>query len=270
MTRWWLRHKVRSTERRAAVAPTDAARPVTPGHQVTRGQSPQRVFPSEECPTTGCTIAPAGIRVDAPADSYVVGSRELPDEPAPLRHRHVYGHAYKGRHGAAGLLGRFTAGGGTLLDSEHPTGEDGQRLVALGRPAWCTGAALTVLPAHDILISAVFCTGPVKPLLTEPDRDDPAGELPVLSDVTCDATSDCNTLPVHGQVTNHQEPARELRLGERPAQVIAIGNLPSLLPRKAGAAFSAGLGRHSLHFDSAPWQRAARRFPTAVEENVHA
>lgn len=324
------------------MTPADAARLVAAGHEVTVERSPQRVFPIEEYLAAGCTAAPAGSWAGAPADTYVIGLKELPDEPAALRHRHVYfGHAYKGQRGAADLLRRFTAGGGLLLDLEYLTDNDGRRLAAFGYWAGYVGAALAILHlrgslevplhrlrradldaalgasgerpkvlvlgalgrggrgardacaaagilptawdiaetreldrpallAHDILVNTVASAGPVTAFVTEADLDDPARELRVISDVTCDVNSDCNVLPVYDRVTNWDEPVRALRQGERPVHLIAIDNLPSLLPRESSEAFSAELGRHLLDLDSAPWRRAAGRFRKATEEDIHA
>lgn len=76
----------------------------------------------------------------------MLGLKELPDDPAELTHRHIFfGHAYKGRPGAAGLLRRFAAGGGALFDLEYLADDSGRRLAALGFWAGYLGAALAVL-----------------------------------------------------------------------------------------------------------------------------
>src|SRR5262249_49766522 len=108
MTGITVRNEGRDSERRAPVVPAGAARLVRHGISVTVEESPQRVFPIADYAAAGCAIAPAGSWVDAPAGEYVVGLKELPERPEVLRHRHIYfGHAYKGQHGAAGLLSRF-------------------------------------------------------------------------------------------------------------------------------------------------------------------
>ena len=61
-------------------------------------------------------------------------------------HRHIFfGHAYKGQDGAADLLRRFQAGGGSLLDIEYLVDDNGRRLAAFGYWAGYVGAALAVL-----------------------------------------------------------------------------------------------------------------------------
>ncbi|HEU5474273.1 MAG TPA: saccharopine dehydrogenase [Actinophytocola sp.] len=144
--RLWLRHEVRGSERRAVLVPEDAARLVRGGVEVVVEDSAQRVFGIEEYVAAGCAVAEPGSWVDAPGDFVVVGVKELPEEPAALRHRHVFfGHAYKGQAGAGALLRRFAKGGGALLDLEYLTDEAGRRLVAFGYWAGYVGAALAVL-----------------------------------------------------------------------------------------------------------------------------
>ncbi|MGC5404978.1 saccharopine dehydrogenase, partial [Streptomyces sp. DT225] len=142
----WLRHEARTTERRTPVVPDDARRLVEHGVALTVEESPQRVFPIEEYEAAGCRVAPAGSWVSAPRDAVVLGLKELPGRPDELTHRHIFfGHAYKGQPGAAELLGRFAAGGGTLFDLEYLVDDSGRRLAAFGFWAGYLGAALAVL-----------------------------------------------------------------------------------------------------------------------------
>jgi saccharopine dehydrogenase (NAD+, L-lysine-forming) len=83
---------------------------------------------------------------DAPQHAYVLGIKELPEEPAAVRHRHIYfAHAFKHQEGAADTLQRFRRGGGRLLDIEYLTDQDDRRVVAFGYWAGYVGAALGVL-----------------------------------------------------------------------------------------------------------------------------
>jgi saccharopine dehydrogenase (NAD+, L-lysine-forming) len=346
MTRLWMRHETRETERRAPIVPADASRLVEAGIELTVEDSPQRAFPIGAYVDAGCDIAAPGGWVDAPADTFVVGLKELPDEPAALVHRHVYfGHAYKGQDGAAELLRRFTSGGGALLDIEYLMDDAGRRLAAFGYWAGYVGAALAVLrlrgrlgpleplskdaldaalrptagdepvkalvigalgrsgrgatdalavagaattawdveetreldkPAlldHDLLVNAVLTNTPVPPFVTPADLDGPGRRLSVVSDVTCDVTSDFNVLPIYDAHTSWQEPARRLRDGATPVDIIAIDNLPSLLPEEASVAFSAELTPQLslLGTDAAPWRRCLADFRAAVaKENADA
>ncbi|PPK64452.1 saccharopine dehydrogenase [Actinokineospora auranticolor] len=335
MSALWLRHEVRATERRAALVPEDARTLVASGIPVTVEESPQRVFPIADYADAGCAVAPAGSWVDAPDDVFVLGLKELPDEPPRLRHRHVYfGHTYKEQRGAAELLRRFADGGGALLDLEYLTDATGRRLAAFGYWAGYVGAALAVLHLrdalttplvptsradldaalkgaddlralvigalgrcgrgardaltaagvtptewdlaetrdldkaalirHDLLVNAVLTVDPVPPFVTDADLDDPDRRLRVVADVTCDVTSDRNVLPIYDRITDWDAPARRLR-DDRPVDVIAIDNLPSLLPLEASVSFSADLTPHLRTLaDGDAWTRALARFHDAV------
>lgn len=336
-TRLWLRHEVGTTERRAPLVPDDARRLVADGLEVTVEDSPQRIFAAAEYAAAGCRVVAPGSWPNASDDAYILGLKEPGLHSVPLRHRHVFfGHAYKGQAGAKGLLDRFEAGGGTLLDLEYLTDDDGRRVAAFGFWAGYVGAALAVLhfagrldatlqpwshealesllvessplPAralvigalgrsgrgarsalavagvattewdlaetreldraalldHHILVNAVLAAEPGPPFLAAADLDSPTRQLAVISDVTCDVTSACNRLPVYDRVTDWQQPVRRLR--ERPPlDIVAIDNLPSLIPREASIAFSADLLPHlrSLGAAAPAWERALNAFHAA-------
>jgi saccharopine dehydrogenase (NAD+, L-lysine-forming) len=98
--------------------------------------------------------------------------------------------------------------------------------------------------------------------------------LRVLADVTCDVTGPTNMLPVNTEITTWQQPVRRLHDGSQehgtpPLEVIAIDNLPSLLPRESSEGFSADLTPHLLGLaeeggPSGPWRAAGRAFDQAV------
>ena len=343
MSHLWLRHETRRTERRAAIVPDDAALLVAGGTTVTVEESPQRIFDIEQYRDAGCRIAPAASWPDAPADHVIVGLKELPELPAALRHRHVYfGHAYKNQDGAAELLRRFAAGGGTLLDAEYLTDGTGRRLASFGYWAGYVGAALAVLRfrgrlevplrpyakgdldaalaprpgdplprvlvigaegrsgqgaraalavagveptrwdvaetreldhaallAHDVLVNTVLVHEPIPPFLTHAHLD---GDrvLSLVCDITCDVTSPCNTLPIYDRVTTWPEPVERLRGGAQPLDLIAIDNLPSLLPREASVAFSAQLTPLLARLDEPAdvWPRAEQHFRLATARST--
>lgn len=121
------------------------------------------------------------------------------------------------------------------------------------------------LIAHDILVNAIGTVRPVRPFLTEVGLDDPARRLSVLCDVTCDVASEFNAVPVYDKATDWESPVVRLRDGERPLDVIAIDNLPSLIPTEASRDFSAQLCPLllSLRGGSPVWERSLRAFHLA-------
>ncbi len=128
------------------------------------------------------------------------------------------------------------------------------------------------LLAHDILVNCVMVSSAVPPFVTEADLDTPGRRLAVISDVTCDVTSDLNVLPVYDDITTWPQPVRELRAadstpGAPAVRIIAIDNLPSLLPAEAAATYSADLLPTMLSLPDGPvWQRARQRFAQALAD----
>lgn len=339
----WIRSEARETERRTPLVPADVERLIHVGFHVTVEESAQRVFPVEEYEEVGASIAPTGSWVVAPEDAYIVGIKELPDEPAELEHRHIYfAHAFKEQNGSREVLTRFRKGGGTLLDIEYLTDEHGKRVVAFGYWAGYVGAALGVLHladaltapltpmtkedlderlasagcdeclglvtgargrsgrgaqkalataglpitrwdrqetrdlhkqamlGHDILVNCVVTHTPTTPFVEAADLVHER-RLRVLADVTCDVTGPTNMLPVNTEITTWEEPVRRLDDGHpdlpaAPLDVIAIDNLPSLLPREASEGFSADLTPHLLGLaeQTHPWVAAKTAFDQAI------
>lgn len=141
-----LRSEERASERRTPLTPDGAAAVEAAGIRVLVESSTARVYADDEYRGHGLEVVPAGSWLDADPELVVLGIKELPDEPAALRHRHIYfGHAYKGQQGAAALLQRFVAGGGELLDLEYLVNESGQRVVAFGYWAGFVGGSLGAL-----------------------------------------------------------------------------------------------------------------------------
>lgn len=328
----WLRAESRPDERRTPLVPDDLATLIAAGIDVVVERSPHRVFADDEYAAVGARLVATGSWSDAPDTAVVLGLKELPDEPYPLRHRHVFfGHAYKDQPGARLLLDRFAAGGGALLDLEYLTDDNGRRLAAFGYWAGYVGAALAVLQHagvldpplrpgtreyldrrlaevasgqprvlvlgalgrsgtgardalevagvpvtgwdvaetrqldraamldHEVLVNTVLTSQPTRPYLTVEDLAEPH-RLRVLSDVTNDVGSPYNLFPLYTETTTWQQPV--LQVPGTDLALIAIDNLPSLLPREASISFSAELvgPMGELWTDTAPWRRTLNLF----------
>ncbi|MDH6213108.1 saccharopine dehydrogenase [Streptomyces pseudovenezuelae] len=158
-----------------------------------------------------------------------------------------------------GALGRSGRGARVAFATAgvEPTCWDLAETRDLDRPA---------LLAHDVMVNAVLATTPVPPFLREADLDDPGRRLRTLCDVTCDVGSPLNVLPVYDRTTDWTDPARRLR-EEPPLDLIAIDNLPSLLPLESSTDFSAALLPQLLEFGvGGPWGRGLDRFHQAGRE----
>ncbi|GAA1771065.1 saccharopine dehydrogenase [Nocardioides hankookensis] len=164
----------------------------------------------------------------------------------------------RGRSGRGAQQALMTAGLPTTRWDRQET-QDLHKLVLLG---------------HDLLVNCVVTRTPTTPFVERADLDHER-RLKVLADVTCDVTGPTNMLPVNTEITTWEEPVRRLHdgtpvPGNPPLEVIAIDNLPSLLPREASEGFSADLTPHLLGLadeggPSAPWRAAGRAFDEAID-----
>ena len=133
------------------------------------------------------------------------------------------------------------------------------------------------LLGHDVLVNCVVTLTPTTPFVERADLEHER-RLRLLADVTCDVTGPTNMLPVNTEITTWHEPVRRLHgdggspeYGSTPLDVIAIDNLPSLLPREASETLSADLTPHLLGLNgeggpSTPWRAAGRAFDQAIAE----
>ncbi|MER6122485.1 saccharopine dehydrogenase [Streptomyces sp. NPDC001795] len=158
-----------------------------------------------------------------------------------------------------GALGRSGRGARVALGvaGVDPTCWDLAETRELDRPA---------LLAHELMVNTVLTTRPVPPFLTDKDLDDPGRRLRTVCDVTVDVGSPLNLLPFYDTPTDWDHPVRRLR--EEPVlDLIAIDNLPSLLPLEASCDFSAALTPLLPDFEvGGPWGRCRERFDEAVRE----
>jgi saccharopine dehydrogenase (NAD+, L-lysine-forming) len=120
---------------------------------------------------------------------------------------------------------------------------------------------------HDIFINCILARpgAPVfvpKSALTAPRR------LSVIGDVACDPDSDYNPVPVYDRATTWAAPVVRVQ-DAPPLDVMAIDNLPSLLPRESSEDFAAQLLPHLLTLDALDqgvWGRARATFDTHAKE----
>lgn len=160
-----------------------------------------------------------------------------------------------------------------LIGSQGRCGQGAQdALAAAGIAPTCWDVAETqqlnkaALLDHDVLVNTVLVREPVPPFVTHRDLRNPR-RLSLICDVTCDVTSNCNTLPIYQRVTTWPQPLVQLRGGQQRLDLIAIDNLPSLLPAESSAAFSAQLAPLLARLDDPAdpmWQRTADQFHLAV------
>ncbi|GAB3277507.1 saccharopine dehydrogenase [Parahaliea aestuarii] len=125
------------------------------------------------------------------------------------------------------------------------------------------GGPFSAILDYDLLINCVLVQEALPPFLTADLLAQPARRLSVISDVSCDPGSPYNPLPVYTACTDFSQPSQRLRPGTPVLDLIAIDNLPSLLPMESSADFSNQLLPALLQlaeFPASPWQANLERF----------
>lgn len=141
-------------------------------------------------------------------------------------------------------------------------------LVAMGVPVtrWdmaetAHGGPFPQVLAHELLINAILAR-PGAPVFVPASAVAPGRMLSVIGDVACDPSSDFSPIKVYDRTTTWDQPV--LRVADHPPlDVMAIDNLPSLLPRESSLDYAgqvlpvlAGLDR----IDDGAWGRAGALF----------
>ena len=158
-----------------------------------------------------------------------------------------------------GALGRVGSGAADLLRAlECPVTSWDMAETAHGGP-------FPEILAHAIFINCILA-GPKTPAFVRPDAPSAERALRVIGDVACDPDSDFNPVQVYDRATTWQQPA--LRVHDTPPlDVMAIDNLPSMLPLESSQDYAAQLLPTLAELareDAAVWSRARALF----QENI--
>lgn len=137
-----LRSEARATERRTPLTPKNAKVLLDAGFDLSVESSRRRIFSDAEYAAVGCAIIAESSWTTAPADTTILGLKELPEAPASLPNPFIhFAHLYKEQSGWEAEIARFSRGGGWLYDIEYLT-VDRRRVAAFGYWAGWMGAAL--------------------------------------------------------------------------------------------------------------------------------
>ncbi|MDS9466676.1 saccharopine dehydrogenase [Paracoccus sp. MBLB3053] len=154
-----------------------------------------------------------------------------------------------------GALGRVGSGASDLLTRM------GVKVTRWDMAETARGAPFPEILMHDLFINCILAQ-PETPVFVAPDAVDPGRSLTVIGDVACDPTSEFNPVKVYDHVTDWSHPV--LRVAEHPPlDVMAIDNLPSLLPLESSVDFAAQLLpvlRDLDRIDDGAWARAGELY----------
>lgn len=132
-----------------------------------------------------------------------------------------------------GAKGRVGRGASDLLT------EMGVPVTAWDMAETAHGGPFPEVLMHDIFVNAILAH-PGAPVFVPAEAKGPARTLTVIGDVACDPTSDFSPIKVYDRTTTWDAPA--LRVAENPPlDVMAIDNLPSMLPRESSEDYAAQL-----------------------------
>jgi saccharopine dehydrogenase (NAD+, L-lysine-forming) len=128
------------------------------------------------------------------------------------------------------------------------------------------GGPFPEILAHELFFNCILAR-PGTPVFVPRSALTAPRALTVVGDVACDPDSDYNPIPVYTQATSWEEPV--IRVHDAPPlDVMAIDNLPSLLPRESSEDFAAQLLpslRMLDRLDAGVWGRAKAEFDRHVK-----
>ena len=158
-----------------------------------------------------------------------------------------------------GALGRVGTGAGDLCRAL------GLEVTAWDQAETAHGGPFPEVLSHDVFLNCILAHPGAPVFVPETAASDPRA-LRVIGDIACDPTSDFSPVRVYDRVTDWARPV--LRVAGQPVlDVMAIDNLPSLLPVESSEDFAAQLLPHLLaldDLDSGVWGRAKAVFEQHV------
>lgn len=132
-----------------------------------------------------------------------------------------------------------------------------------------SGGPFPEISNHTLFLNCILAS-PSTPLFFGPEDIAKPRKLRVITDISCDPTSSYNPVPIYNDITSFDRPA--IRVENTPhLDVIAIDNLPSMLPLESSQDYAAQLLPLLLSFTSdenGTWARARAVFNEKLAEVV--
>ncbi|WP_068300626.1 saccharopine dehydrogenase [Pararhodobacter sp. CCB-MM2] len=154
-----------------------------------------------------------------------------------------------------GALGRVGTGAADLLERL------GLKVTRWDMAETAHGGPFPEVLAHDLFINCIFAR-PGCPVFVPISALEAQRQLTAIGDVACDPGSDYNPVPVYDHATDWAAPVVRVH-DNPPLDVMAIDNLPSLLPIEASQDYAAQLlpSLSTLdQIDQGVWARAKAEF----------
>ncbi|MCF6444936.1 saccharopine dehydrogenase [Nereida sp. MMG025] len=125
------------------------------------------------------------------------------------------------------------------------------------------GGPFPQIMQHTMFVNCILA-GPDVPVFVPKSSVDAPRALRVVADVSCDPNSSYNPVPIYTHSTTFEQPLVHVA-DNPPLDVMAIDNLPSMLPVESSADYAAQLLPVLLqldHMDQGVWGRAYETFQT--------
>ncbi|MDO5612633.1 MAG: saccharopine dehydrogenase [Paracoccus sp. (in: a-proteobacteria)] len=160
-----------------------------------------------------------------------------------------------------GALGRVGRGASDLLR------DMGVAVTRWDMAETAHGGPFPEILAHELFINAILAM-PGVPVFVPASATNPGRALTVIGDVACDPSSDFSPIKVYDRETTWDQPVR--RVAEHPPlDVMAIDNLPSMLPLESSEDYAGQLLpvlEQLGQIGAGPWGRANAIFDKHVNE----
>lgn len=160
-----------------------------------------------------------------------------------------------------GALGRVGTGAADLCTAM------GVRTTKWDMAETAHGGPFPEILAHDLFINCIFAR-PGTPVFVPQSAVTAPRQLTVIGDVACDPDSDYNPVPLYTRATSWAAPV--IRVHDTPPlDIMAIDNLPSMLPVESSQDYAAQLLPSLLtltDLQSGVWGRAAATYASHVKD----
>ena len=156
-----------------------------------------------------------------------------------------------------GALGRVGTGANDCLESL------GLAVTKWDMAETAHGGPFPEILEHDIFVNCILAREGVPLFVPTSALDAPHRRLSVIADVSCDPSSPFNPIPIYDQATSFDDPVIRVTNGTPPLDVMAIDNLPSMLPVESSQDYAAQLlpSLLTLHeIEKGIWARAKEIF----------
>ena len=130
------------------------------------------------------------------------------------------------------------------------------------------GGPFPEILTHDLFVNCILAS-PGVPVFVERSAVHKSRQLSVIADVSCDPSSAYNPIPIYDSATSFDRPTVASGTADNPLDVMAIDNLPSMLPVESSEDYAGQLLPHLLTLandSDGVWSRAESIFEQHVKQ----